>query len=159
MTEIEVRRATEADAVVLARLNEIVHALHVEARPDVFVAAGDKEEVARLFVRFLGREGALVFLAEEAGRAVGYVTGVVHRREGDVMLRARSFVSIEHIAVDPGVARSGVGSALARAVREVGREAGCTSVLTDVWDFNEASLAFFTELGFRPMRHVLEQAL
>ncbi|MEV4806508.1 GNAT family N-acetyltransferase [Nonomuraea sp. NPDC049421] len=159
MTEIEVRRATEADAVVLARLNEIVHALHVEARPDVFVPAGDKEEVARLFVRFLGREGALAFLAEEAGRAVGYVTGVVHRREGDVMMRARSFVSIEHIAVDPEVARSGVGSALARAVREAGRAAGCTSVLTDVWDFNEAALAFFAELGFRPMRHHLEQAL
>ncbi|GAA3696403.1 GNAT family N-acetyltransferase [Nonomuraea antimicrobica] len=155
-----VRPATERDAAVLAELNRFVHALHVEARPDVFrTAASETGELAAIFASFLAGDDTLAYVAEVRGRPAGYVTAVVHRRPGDEMTRARSFVSVEHLAVDPGVARGGVGTALVEAVRTAGREAGCTAVLTDVWDFNQTALDFFEGLGFTPMRHWLEHPL
>jgi ribosomal protein S18 acetylase RimI-like enzyme len=134
--------------------------LHVGARPDVFQPSSDVEELIPIFSGFLAREGAIAFVAEsEEGVPVGYVTAMIHHRPADALMHARSFVFIEHIAVDPTVARMGVGSALVESVRGVGVEAGCTSLLTDVWDFNKKALAFFEGQGLGRMRHWLEQRL
>ncbi|MEV4170093.1 GNAT family N-acetyltransferase [Nonomuraea sp. NPDC049709] len=157
---IRVRPAAQEDAAVLAELNAFVHDLHVEERPDVFRTATGADELRTLFRSFLARESSLAYLAESGGRAIGYVTATVHRRAGDVLTRPRNFAAIEHIAVDPAAARVGAGSALVEAVRVAAREAGCTSLVTDVWAFNKAAPAFFEDgLGFAPMRHWLEQGL
>lgn len=154
-----VRPATQEDAAVLARLNGFVHGLHVEGRPDVFQPPSDEEELASRFRDFLAGEDVLAFVAEAEARPVGYVTATIHRSPGGVLTRPRSFAFVEHIAVDPEHAREGIGAALVEAVRAAGKDAGCTSVLTDVWDFNKTALAFFDGLGFVPMRHWLERSL
>ncbi|TDE47872.1 GNAT family N-acetyltransferase [Nonomuraea mesophila] len=122
---VDVRPATRADAALLARLNDVVHAVHVAARPDVFRAASSQDELVALFDDFLRRENALAFIARSSGEAVGYATATLHERSGDVLTRPRSFVALEHLAVDPGAARVGIGTALVDAVRTAGKEAGC----------------------------------
>lgn len=156
-----VRPATQEDVAVLARLNGFVHGPHVEGRPDFFQPPSDKEKLASLFHDFLSGEDALAFIAEaeEEARPVGYVTATIHHNPGSVLTRPRSFAFVEHIAVDPEHAREGIGAALVEAVRTAGKDAGCTTVLTDVWDFNKTALAFFDGLGFVPMRHWLERSL
>ncbi|RVX42514.1 ribosomal protein S18 acetylase RimI-like enzyme [Nonomuraea polychroma] len=156
---IEVRPATPEDAATLARLNDFVHALHVNERPDVFHPPSSAEELVSLFGSFLARENALAFVADSSEGPVGYVTATIHQRPGDVLTHPRSFVFLEHIAIDPAVARTGVGAALVESVRVAGKDAGCTSLLTDVWDFNRPALAFFGASGLAPMRHWLEQPL
>ncbi|GAA2210320.1 GNAT family N-acetyltransferase [Nonomuraea monospora] len=154
-----IRPAATADAATLARLNDFVHALHVEHRPDVFHPPAAEAELADRFRDFLGREDTLAFVAEVDARPIGYVAATIHRNPGGVLNRPRRFVMIEHIVVDTWHARTGVGAALVEAVRVGGREAGCTAVVTDVWDFNGPAQAFFAALGFGPMRRWLEQPL
>ncbi|MEU8356350.1 GNAT family N-acetyltransferase [Nonomuraea sp. NPDC048882] len=157
----QVRLAGREDAGVLAQLNQFVHGLHGAARPDVFRPAPAVEELTPIFSGFLAREGAIAFIAELGdGTPVGYITATIHDRPADALMHARSFVFVEHIAVNPQVARTRVGSVLVEAVRVAGLEAGCTSLITDVWDFNTQALAFFGEgQRLRPMRHWLEAKL
>ncbi|NUW38354.1 GNAT family N-acetyltransferase [Nonomuraea sp. SMC257] len=156
---VQIRPATPADAATLAELNDFVHALHVENRPDFFRAPSSAEELVPTFRAFLEREDTLGFVADSAGRAVGYVTATVRRHPGDALMQPRSVVFVDHIAVDPALARSGVGRALVESVRAAGKEAGCTRLMTDVWAFNERALAFFEAAGLSRMTYWLEQPL
>lgn len=70
-----------------------------------------------------------------------------------------TFVVLEHLAVVAEAARSGVGTALLDAVRAVGGAAGCSHLVTDVWDGNKEAQAFYAAAGFAPMVHRLEQPL
>ena len=156
---VKVRPATSDDAATLAQLNDFVHAPHVNERPDIFRAPSSAEDLVSLFSAFLARENTLAFIADSPEHPVGYVTATIHKRPGDALVRPRSFVFVEHIAVDPIMARTGVGTALVESIRVAGKEAGCTSLLTDVWDFNKRALAFFEAAGLVHMRHWLEQPL
>ncbi|MFG2071457.1 GNAT family N-acetyltransferase [Nonomuraea maritima] len=158
MSPIAIRPAAVADAPVLAELNAIVHTLHVEARPDVFRSPSDGEQLAAIFADFLARDDSLAFVAEDQDVPVGYVTATVHRRTGGPMHQSRAFVYVDQIAVRHS--RGGVGTALVEAVCAAGRQAGCTDVVTEVWEFNERARSFFGNgLGFTPMRHILERPL
>ncbi|MFE5025925.1 GNAT family N-acetyltransferase [Streptomyces sp. NPDC056656] len=68
-------------------------------------------------------------------------------------------VSMEHLAVDPGRARSGVGAALVDAVRDVGRRAGCRRPVASVWEFDDAARPFYQAIGLRPMQVRMDQPL
>ncbi|MEU6713984.1 GNAT family N-acetyltransferase [Nonomuraea sp. NPDC046802] len=159
MIALNVRPATPTDAALLARLNDFVHAVHAAERPDVFRADPPATELTSIFDGLLARENAVAFVAESSGRPIGYATATLHHRQGDALTRPRSFVFLEHLAVDPEAGRAGVGTALVDAVRTAGRDAGCSAFLTDVWDFNKNALAFFEAVGFAPMRRFLEQPL
>ncbi|NUW45402.1 GNAT family N-acetyltransferase [Nonomuraea rhodomycinica] len=156
---VRVRPATPADAATLAELNDFVHALHVENRPDFFRTPSSADELVPIFRAFLEREDTFGFVAESAGRAVGYVTATVRRHPGDALVHPRNVIFVDHIAVDPALARAGVGTALVESVRAAGREVGCTRMMTDVWAFNERALAFFESAGLARMTYWLEQPL
>ncbi|WP_327587314.1 GNAT family N-acetyltransferase [Nonomuraea sp. NBC_00507] len=157
---VRIRQAVRDDAGILAQLNQFVHGLHVDARPDIFRPAPAVEELMPLFSGFLAREGAIAFIAESGDDTpVGYITATIHNRPADALMHARSFAFVEHIAVDPRMARTRVGSALVESVRAAALEAGCTSLIADVWDSNKKALAFFEGQGLGPMRHWLEEKL
>ncbi|MFB9709533.1 N-acetyltransferase family protein [Streptosporangium sandarakinum] len=155
----EVRPASIRDAALLARLNDFVHSVHARNRPDVFRSGAAHAELVPIFETHLAREDVRAFVAHLAGRPVGYALAVIADRPGDALVRPRTFVILEHLAVDPRAARTGVATALVEAVRTAGRREGCSSLLTDVWDFNADARAFYEAAGFTPMRHILEQPI
>lgn len=57
------------------------------------------------------------------------------------MHQPRMFVYVDQIAVRH--ASGGVGTALVAAVCAAAKEAGCTDVVTEVWEFNERARTFF----------------
>lgn len=74
------------------------------------------------------------------------------------MHQPRMFVYVDQIAVRH--ASGGVGTALVAAVCAAAKEAGCTDVVTEVWEFNQRARTFFGDgLGFTPMRRILERPL
>ncbi|MFB9877984.1 GNAT family N-acetyltransferase [Planobispora siamensis] len=156
---IEIRPASREDAGLLARLNGFVHTVHARNRPDVFHPGPAPEDLVPVFEAHLAREDALIFIACSQGRPVGYAFAVIIDRPSDALMQARNFIVLEHLAVDPDAARTGVGTALLDAVRAAGRQRGCSRLLTDVWDFNTEAQAFYEKAGFTPMRHILEQPL
>ncbi|GLW96554.1 GNAT family N-acetyltransferase [Microtetraspora sp. NBRC 16547] len=160
MHPLKVRRATRDDVALLAELNRFVQNVHAAHRPDLFKEQPPIDELISGFEDQLNRESVRIFIAELAeGQAVGYAMATLHQRLAGALMHAGSFVVLEHVAVDPDVARRGIGTALLDAVREAGREAGCTRFMTEVWDFNSRALAFFEASGFAPAWRRLDQPL
>ncbi|WP_326822351.1 GNAT family N-acetyltransferase [Streptosporangium sp. NBC_01756] len=156
---IEIRSASVEDAALLAELNDSVHSVHVLHRPDVFRGGPAHDDLVPIFEAHLAREDARVLVALSSGRPVGYALALIVDRPGDALMRPRTFVVLEHLAVVAEAARSGVGTALLDAVRAVGGAAGCSHLVTDVWDGNKEAQAFYAAAGFAPMVHRLEQPL
>ncbi|MFF5212723.1 GNAT family N-acetyltransferase [Streptosporangium sp. NPDC000396] len=155
----EIRPVSFTDAPLLARLNDFVHSVHALHRPDVFRSQPAHDDLTPIFEAHLAREDVRAFVAHLSGRPVGYALARIVDRPGDALMRASTFIVLEHLAVAPEATRTGVGSALVDAVRTAGRAAGCSRLVTDVWDFNEEALAFYRAAGFAPMRQWLEQSL
>ncbi|MGG2460578.1 GNAT family N-acetyltransferase [Streptomyces sp. RGM 3693] len=154
---IQVRTASTEDVALLATLNTIVHDLHVRHRPDLFVDSPEQEE---FFEGQIADPSVTVLVADGTdGKALGYALARVISRRGNALMRPDLIISLDQIAVLPDATRTGVGSALLEAVREVGRSAGCRRLVTDVWDVNEEARAFYKSAGFRPMNHLLDQQL
>ncbi|MFJ2033132.1 GNAT family N-acetyltransferase [Streptosporangium sp. NPDC087985] len=156
---IEIRSASPEDAALLAELNDAVHSVHALHRPDVFRSQPAHDDLVPIFKAHLAREDARAFIARSSGRPVGYALAVIVDRPGDALMQARRFISLEHLAVTSEATRTGVGTALLDAVRTSGREAGCSRLITDVWDFNTEARTFYEAAGLAPMRHWLEQPL
>ncbi|MGV9773481.1 N-acetyltransferase family protein [Streptosporangium sp. NPDC003464] len=156
---IEIRLASVADAALLAELNDSVHSVHALNRPDVFRSGPAPSEVAPIFGSHLAREDIRVFIASSSGCSVGYAMMLLVERSGDALMQPRAFAVLEHLAVASTAIRMGVGTALVDAVRTAAKNAGCSHLLTEVWDFNQEASAFYQAAGFTPMRHHLEQSL
>lgn len=67
---LSLRRATRADASLLARLDRYVHQLHVAAEPEIYRPA-DEELSAERMSAALTRPERLTWIAEMDGEAVG----------------------------------------------------------------------------------------
>lgn len=156
---IEIRLASVDDAPLLAELNDLVHSVHALNRPDIFRSDPAPSEVAPIFASHLAREDIQVFIAYSSDRPVGYAMMLLIERSGDALMQPRAFAVLEHLAVAFTAIRMGVGTALVDAVRTTAKNAGCSRLLTEVWDFNQEASAFYQAAGFTPMRHHLEQPL
>jgi GNAT superfamily N-acetyltransferase len=156
----QIRRATLDDAALLAELNRFVQNIHTEHRPDLFKEDPSIEKLASWFEDLLGRESVRVLIADlPDGRPAGYAMATLNERTGSALTHAGSFILLDHLAVAPEATRRGIGTALLNAVREIGREAGCTRFMTEVWDFNSTAVAFFEASGFAPASRRLDQSL
>jgi ribosomal protein S18 acetylase RimI-like enzyme len=156
----QIRRATLDDAALLAELNRFVQDIHAEHRPDLFKGDPSSEELTAGFRDLLGRESVRVLIAElPDGRPAGYAMATLNERTGGALTHAGSFILLDHLAVAPEATRRGIGTALLNAVRETGRQAGCTRFMTEVWDFNSTAVAFFEASGFSTAWRRLDQPL
>jgi len=77
-------------------------------------------------------------IAEQDGRALGYVYYQVMRRTGYV----------RHLVVGPDARRGGVGRALMTALRDLMRKEGCARWALNVKPDNVAAIALYEGLGF-----------
>ncbi|MFC9671255.1 GNAT family N-acetyltransferase [Streptomyces sp. NPDC056949] len=155
-----IREATPGDIDAMVRLSGMVQRLHARHRPDLFVTEPSQAAMTERFRGWSRDEAATLLVAEsDEGEVVGYTFCRVERREASVITLPAAVVSMEHLAVDPAVARTGVGAALVEAVREVGRRAGCRRLVASVWEFNAAARPFYEAVGMRPMQVRMDQPL
>ncbi|PPK95301.1 ribosomal protein S18 acetylase RimI-like enzyme [Kineococcus xinjiangensis] len=147
---VRLRRATAADAAVVAALNEPVQHLHRDAAPGRF-APHDPAAVAGFFATQVAGDG-LVWIADLAGRPAGYLYAVeVHRAAGP-FTADEHVLFVHHLGVDPAARRRGVGSALLAAAEDHARAHRLSGLRLDSWLFNDGAHAFFRGLGFEPVR-------
>ncbi|SED31477.1 Ribosomal protein S18 acetylase RimI [Streptomyces sp. 2112.3] len=157
---IRIRTASAGDVALLSALNHIVHDLHTQHRPDLFVGSPEGDGVEAFFRARIADPSVTVLLADGAeGKALGYALARVKDRPGTALTHSEVIVSLDQIAVVPEAARRGVGAALLEAVREVGRAAGCRRLVTDVWHFNADAREFYRAAGFSPTTVHLDQQL
>jgi len=99
------------------------------------IRPGDDIEGVRLKLQ---RDPDLFLLAEENDEIVGVVMGAWDGRRG----------WINHLAVKPGLQRSGIGSRLVRELEERLAKKGARKVNAQVYQWNKGSIEFFKAAGY-----------
>jgi len=146
---IRIEPATSSDAPALARLRRHVHGLHVRQVPDYFIQPTDAEMV-EVFRGLLAQDNVRAFVAYAGDAPVGYLLALIQERPATSLGRARRWLYLDQISVEPPWARRGLGRQLMRQAVEMATSLGIDELLTDVWAFNEEARAFALACGFHP---------
>jgi ribosomal protein S18 acetylase RimI-like enzyme len=146
---IVIRQAGAGDEATLAALNRPVQELHV-ANPGLHFKPHNAEDAAAWFLSRLENPLMRIWIAEESGKAVGYVCVRHSEREENLFQFARRWHEIEEIGVDPGFQRRGIGRQLVQKVFDEARALGISEVELSTWSFNEDAQKAFQRLGFAP---------
>lgn len=144
-----IRDAVPGDGPTLARLNEFVHGLHLDTRPDFFRPA-PPDEAATWLAALAEGPATRIWVAEADRVPVGYVLVYFHERPARPFTHARRWCEIDQIAVDPHWRRQGAARALTDAVLTEARRRGIRDIELSSWAFNTAAHAAFGRLGFTP---------
>jgi ribosomal protein S18 acetylase RimI-like enzyme len=107
----------------------------------------DPSELESFFAGVLGSSEHVVFVAT-ASAPLGYAWAQDITRPRTVFTNAGRVAYINHVAVAPHARRTGVATALCRAVEDEARSRGINDVALDHWAFNREAAAFFEGAGF-----------
>lgn len=147
---VNIREAAPGEeALVLPLLREL-HALHAEARADIFQPPDDGALLDDLRAMQAEDGGCLLLAVDLEGGVLGYLLYAIEVRPERPLVRARRWGVLHHIAVDAGHRREGIALALIDAMRGRLRAAGVERMHTNWWAFNAASAAMMRKAGFVP---------
>lgn len=144
------RRATLADAAILARMSAHVQEWHAAHYPEVFFPNPDPVALATHFHDRLSDPACTAFLAGDP--ALGYALCSLQSREASVFSPSIRRLMVDQIAVVPEGRRQGHGRALLEAARSLAHEMAVDEILLDTWEANRDAHAFFRAAGFHPRR-------
>ena len=142
-----IRPGRREDAAEAARL-WMQSAREHTAHDPIYATSPGAERVMRRFLADLaGSNHSFLFLAEDAGRTVGFISGEL--REGSPTFQAKTWASVDDVFVEPVYRNLGVGRALLERVKGWAKERGADGVSLQVAAANERGRKFYAELGFR----------
>ncbi len=149
MPDVNIRRATLADAELLAALNKDVQQLHADAYPSWFRQPDNFAEIVADFeTRILADANGFVFIVEAQQQAVGYIYAKVVTHPENAYTYARKLMLVDQIAVRPNDQRNGYGQMLMQVVRDEALAQGINRVVLDMYEFNSNAYRFYAKMGF-----------
>lgn len=148
------RKASPADAAVLAQLNAHVQGWHAQHYPEAFFPHPDPKGLTEYFLQRLSDPACHAFLI--GAPPAGYALCALQLRELSVFSPAVRRLLIDHVAVAPEARRKGHGRALLQAARALARELAVDEILLDTWAANRDAQAFFQAEGFSPRRMLFQ---
>jgi ribosomal protein S18 acetylase RimI-like enzyme len=150
MTSIIIlRSARPADLRAIGRLGALLVAEHHHFDPDRFLAATPSTEhaYAAFLGRELGRQNALVLVAERTGVVLGYSYAGI---EGKDYMAFRGPAGVLYdLVIDPAHRRQGVGRMLLEAAVAELAARGAPRVVLSTAERNEAAQRLFASASFR----------
>ena len=150
---MDIRQATSADAARLSSLCIDVQRLHAQHHPAVFKLPPSETFAVSFFEEVLVDPASRIFIAEEKGRAAGYIVFKLVERPENPFTFAMRLLHIDQISVRPTIRAQGVGRALMQQAERLAREWQAKRIQLDSWDFNVAAHGFFEHLGFRKVHY------
>ncbi|HXF36481.1 MAG TPA: GNAT family N-acetyltransferase [Actinomycetota bacterium] len=143
---MKVRQATPDDVPALVALYKELDRMQRDWR--VFTPRpGFYDEVGRKYEAAMGRDDAVVLVAEHEGEVVGMAYGEVHVPSRFSDERA---LEISGVVVHHGHRGRGVGRALVQEAGSFARERGVPWVTLKVFAQNRGAMDFWANLGFTP---------
>lgn len=152
-TRTMIHIADTAELEDLLRLNQVVHAWHVDAYPELFRSDCD-DEFRDYFAASLADPDVCHFVAYHEDGAVGFTQVALKRIPPNPFRRSMRLLHIAVIVVDTPWQHRGVGRLLVERVRQFAVELGIERIELDHWEGNPAA-RFFEAVGFQPFRHYL----
>ena len=158
MQEPIIRRAEERDIPRVGELLLQVNEVHHRIRPDLFKTGARKYRDDELRAIFAD-PATPVFVREDAGTVVGYAFCIVQKHENDNNLVDGKTLYLDDLCVDEGARGRGIGASLYRFVLDYAKKSGCHNVTLNVWEGNDAALAFYRKCGMKVQKTGMEQVL
>lgn len=152
-----IRNANINDSERLTELFMQLHRHHVEIKPATFVMP-EREWFSGRISEILNDSEQTVIVNESGGVINGYaVVKITDVNTEDK--RPRRMCYIDCFAVSEGCRRQGIGTELFNAVKEFGRENGCTSVQLGVSALNTDAVRFYEKMGLSPRTIQMEKRI
>jgi len=146
---IQIRPATREDIPALGRLGALLLQVHYGFDQARFLKPGAHSEEG--YGWFLGTQtedkDAVVLVAEDDGRVVGYVWGTLEPLSWKELRGPAGF--IQDVVVDESARGQGIGARLVEAAIKALEEKGAPRVMLWTADANASAQRLFARLGFR----------
>ncbi len=147
---MEITELAPPDARRLLPLLHQVHALHVEALPNMYPAFTDDDAVAQFLTGWLSQDGVTALIAGPHDAPLGYLVYAVETRAPSVMRAGETVGMVHHISVDAAHRRRGIAKALFAEARARLAARDVTTLATTYAAFNAASAALMASEGLVP---------
>ena len=153
---MQIRRAQEKDVErVLALLSQVLE-LHAALRPDIFIPGTTKYSRAELLEIFRDDRRPVFVAVDDADSVVGYAFCVLESQPRTINRLPFDSLYVDDLCVDAPFRGQGVASLLFERVKEEAAARGCYQIALNVWEGNDAALAFYRKMGFKPERTRME---
>jgi ribosomal protein S18 acetylase RimI-like enzyme len=143
-----IRAATTRDLDALLLIIDELDALHREHLPHVFQEPNGPPRDRAYMLDLLADEAYGVFVAEAAGKVVGFVQVNIRDTPPVPILVPRRVATVENLAVTEEFRRMGIGQALMRRAQQWAEEQGASEIELGVYEFNQAAVSFYHSLGY-----------
>ena len=154
-----IRPANERDLPRVGELLRQVNEVHHTIRPDLFKTDSRKYNDDELRAVFADPETP-VFVCEADGEVSGYAfCKILKNLRPDGNLVPITSLYLDDLCVDEKARGRGIGSALYRFVLDYAKQIGCHNVTLNVWEGNDAALAFYRKCGMTVQKTCMERIL
>ena len=154
---MEIRKAGPEDIPEMIRLLRQVGQLHHDIRPELF-RDGAQKYTAQELGQILKDQDLPIFAAVDGAHMLGYCFCQVKNYRGGA-LEPRRELYIDDLCVDEGCRGQHIGSQLYDCACAYAREIGCSHVTLNVWQGNEAAMAFYQSRGMQVRSITMETKL
>ena len=152
-----IRLATTNDIPRLLELLHQVNMVHYERRPDIFKPHTTKYNAEQLQDLLLQPDKA-IFVYEDEG-VQGYAFVQMEDAHDDILLQDMRTLYIDDICVDEQARGKHVGKQLFDHVRAYAEKLGCGAITLNVWEGNDAAMAFYRKLGMSVRKTCMEMMI
>ena len=153
-----IRPAEERDLPRVGELLLQVNEVHHTIRPDLFKTNARKYNDAELRAVFQNPD-APVFVYEIDGEVLGYAFCKILKNLHSGNLVPITSLYLDDLCVDSAARERGIGTALYRFVLDYAKRIGCHNVTLNVWEGNDAALAFYRKCGMKVQKTCMETIL
>ena len=155
---LNIRQAKEKDIPEILNLLSQVLEVHAVIRPDLFVS-GTRKYTEQEIREILTDRNRPIFVADEDGKVVGYCFCILQHVENSNSQRDSRTLYVDDICVDEASRGKHIGRQLTDFVTAFARETGCYDITLNVWEGNDAALAFYRRNGFTVRKMLMEKIL
>jgi ribosomal protein S18 acetylase RimI-like enzyme len=146
VSEVTIRRADKDDYEAICAVTAEAAEMHATALPHIFAQPSVSAFPREYLLDLMSTPDHVVFVASKGDTVVGFVELALKKAEGPGRT-ARTYVSMNDIAVLTAHRGQGIGTKLATQGLEWAKENGASSIELNVWDFNEAAVRLYERLG------------
>ena len=156
---MEIRKARKDDLNGIEKLLVQVNNLHVELRPDIFVANAVKYDEEK-FDALISSDKTSVFVAvDDEGKVIGHLFCSIRDYKQVAVYKDFKTLFIDDLCVAESAHRQGIGKSLFDFALKYARQNGCYDITLNVWSGNDSALAFYGKMGMFPKETQMEYIL
>ena len=152
-----VRKADKSDIMRIIELLHQVDMVHHVIRPDLFkpnTTKYNKQELENLL-----NDDSMPIFVYDNGEVLGHAFCQVTEVRDHKLLQDIKTLYIDDICVDEKARGKHIGKALYEFVHDYAQSIGCHNITLNVWEGNDAALAFYRSMGMQVQKTGMETIL